>query len=96
MSELKRSRYLICYDIVNDKMRHKLAEMLLDYGDRLQMSVFEADLSDNDVEIILSRAKNYVTDIDSFRVYFICKTCKEKVHVIGRPFAIFSDGMRIV
>lgn len=36
-------RYLIAYDIPNDKRRTRLAKKLLSYGDRVQYSVFVAD-----------------------------------------------------
>ncbi len=91
-----RARYLICYDIEDDKKRHKLAEMLLDYGDRLQLSVFEADLSENELKTVLDRAKTYVDKNDSFRVYFLCMSCLDKVRTLGRPFYIERDGARII
>lgn len=37
-------RYLIAYDIVQDRRRSRLAEALSSYGDRIQYSVFVADL----------------------------------------------------
>lgn len=36
-------RYLIAYDIPDDKRRSRLAKKLLTYGDRIQYSVFVAD-----------------------------------------------------
>jgi len=37
-------RYLIAYDVPDDKRRTKLAKRLLSYGDRIQYSVFVSDL----------------------------------------------------
>ncbi len=37
-------RYLIAYDIPDDKRRTKLAKRLQAYGDRIQFSVFVGDL----------------------------------------------------
>lgn len=37
-------RYLIAYDITDDRRRNRLANILASYGDRIQYSVFVADL----------------------------------------------------
>ncbi|MBF0415326.1 MAG: CRISPR-associated endonuclease Cas2 [Magnetococcales bacterium] len=37
-------RYIICYDISENKRRRKLSECLDGYGDRVQESVFEVVL----------------------------------------------------
>ena len=36
--------YLVSYDISSDRVRGKVAKKLLDYGKRVQYSVFECDL----------------------------------------------------
>jgi CRISPR-associated protein Cas2 len=36
-------RYLICYDVVSDQRRERLATVLQTYGDRIQYSVFLVD-----------------------------------------------------
>lgn len=38
-------RTLICYDVVDDKRRGRLAKVLGKYGDRIQYSVFVVDIS---------------------------------------------------
>lgn len=96
MTGQMRARYLICYDISDDHKRQKLSEMLLDYGGRLQMSVFEAELSEEDVKDIFDRAKNYVAEEDSMRVYSICENCLAKIRTLGRDFTLDTDGARIL
>ena len=49
-------RYLVCYDIGDDKRRNRLADVLLDFGPRLQESVFLVDLD----EELLDRMKERV------------------------------------
>ena len=39
-------RYLICYDIADDRKREHLSKTLLNYGQRIQESVFAADLDE--------------------------------------------------
>lgn len=38
-------RYLIAYDVPDDRRRSRMAKALLTYGDRLQYSVFVVDVS---------------------------------------------------
>ena len=40
-----RTRYLVCYDICDDKRLRRVAEVCCDFGVRLQYSVFECDLN---------------------------------------------------
>jgi len=96
MSGKDTARYLICYDITSSSKRQRVANMLLNYGDRLQMSVFEAQLSEDDVKDILKRAEKYVDKEDSFRIYSICANCLAKVWTLGREFKVDSTGARII
>jgi CRISPR-associated protein Cas2 len=41
-----RTTYLVCYDIANDKRLRKVFKACKNYGDHLQFSVFECDLSE--------------------------------------------------
>ena len=52
-------RYLVCYDIADDRRRDRLAGALLDFGPRLQESVFLLDLD----EELLVRLKERVTKV---------------------------------
>ena len=37
-------RYIVCYDISDDRRRQQLADLMLDYGSRVEESVFECTL----------------------------------------------------
>lgn len=89
-------RYIIAYDIEEDAPRTKLANLLLDYGDRIQKSVFEADLSAQDLQDLLRHASQYVDDADSLRVYPLCNACAKGVHNMGREPAPLSPDCTIV
>ena len=39
-------QYVICYDIADDRRRDRVAKALLDYGPRVQESVFVANLDE--------------------------------------------------
>ena len=40
-----RTTYLVCYDIANDKRLRRVFKLCKNYGDHLQYSVFECDLT---------------------------------------------------
>jgi len=85
MPAATRRRYLIAYDIENDKNRQRLASLLLDYGDRMQLSVFEADLDDRDLQKIAHFASEVIrADNDSVRIYPLCRSCRSGVLLHGR------------
>lgn len=42
---MARRRYLVTYDVADDKRRAKIMRALEDHGDRLQYSVFRCDLN---------------------------------------------------
>jgi len=85
MPRSSRTHYIIAYDVTDDANRTRLSKLLLDYGERVQKSVFEADLDPEDVKEILKRAVNYLAQGDSLRFYPQCKTCAGHVQSLGRP-----------
>jgi CRISPR-associated protein Cas2 len=44
-----RSSYLVCYDICEDKRLRKVFKLMRGYGDHLQYSVFECQLTPTDL-----------------------------------------------
>ncbi len=75
---------IVSYDVVDDRRRAKLAKVLLDYGERVQKSVFECRLDDR---LYLKMKKNIESLIDqeedSVRYYFLCGRCVKEVEVSG-------------
>jgi CRISPR-associated protein Cas2 len=78
-------RFVICYDVVEDPRRTKVAHLLEDHGLRVQYSVFECEL--NEAQLIgLQQKLSELIDLttDSIRIYRLCTTCREAVNVSGR------------
>jgi CRISPR-associated protein Cas2 len=71
--------YIIGYDISDDKRRGALASLLLDYGDRVQYSLFEADLEEKELKELREAAEKIIFAEDSLRIYPLCAGCKGKV-----------------
>lgn len=44
-----RNSYLVCYDICDDKRLRKVFNVMRNYGDHLQYSVFECQMTSSDV-----------------------------------------------
>ena len=76
---------LISYDIEDDKTRTKLAKKLLDFGPRVQFSVFEADITENELTKLLGLInKVKLVENDSIRLYYICEACVRKIKIWGQ------------
>lgn len=54
-----RTSYLVCYDICDDKRLRKVFQTMRGYGDHLQYSVFECQLTATD----LAKCRAELTDI---------------------------------
>jgi len=75
---------LVSYDITDDRRRLKLSKILLDYGDRVQYSVFECILDKKLLDkMIGSIYKTVSEDEDSVRIYTLCAGCVKDIAVIG-------------
>lgn len=87
---MSRHRFLLTYDISDDKRRAKVYRALLDVGDRVQFSVFVADLTER--ELIQTRVKlrNRINQ-DADQVLFIDlgpadADPLERISALGRPY----------
>ena len=77
--------YSICYDVKDDARRLKIAKVLKDYGTRVQLSVFEAELDERKLERLKHRASEVLDDEeDSLRLYPLCATCMARIEIIGQ------------
>lgn len=86
------SLLVISYDIINDNRRNRVSKVLLDYGNRVQYSVFEVSATEK-----LSEIKERVNDLidkkeDNIRFYLLCNGCKKKVKVIGKERASVENN----
>ena len=76
---------LVSYDIPDDKRRNKIAKILEGYGDRVQYSVFECNLSARQYEKLLRELKRAANEAeDSIRAYRLCKECAQSVQTLGQ------------
>ena len=78
-------RYLVTYDIIDDRRRTRLAKALKDFGHRVQYSVFEALLEPGLFEKMISRISKIIDPKeDSVRIYPICQRCEREILIVGQ------------
>ena len=76
---------LISYDIADDNRRNKIAKILLDFGTRVQYSVFECNLNQEQLKMLKRRlCRKCSEDEDSIRIYILAKDSVDKIEVIGK------------
>ncbi len=70
------SRFIVCYDVADDKRRQKLSELLDSYGDRVQNSVFELPVGVSLMQDCLRRLEEIAhPKEDKIAVYRLCASC---------------------
>ena len=75
---------VISYDISEDKRRTKIHKILKSYGQWMQYSVFECDLTKTQYAKLRSRLSKIIKpNEDNIRFYFLCACCQGKVERIG-------------
>ena len=84
---------IIAYDIVKNKKRNKVAEILKDYGIRIQKSVFECRLNDADLNLLTKELSETIDKkTDSILIYYLCEACVKQMHFLGvQPVRIEKD-----
>lgn len=78
-------RFVICYDVTDDRRRERMAAALLDFGRRVQESVFMATL-DEELFGRMMRRLEQIADVatDTVHVLPLCAACEGKVRRLGR------------
>jgi len=75
----------VAYDIPDDRRRTKLAEHLENFGQRVQLSVFECLLEEKQAERMKAGIVRLVdAEEDTVRIYRLCASCEERVEIVGR------------
>ena len=83
-SVVKVSRFIVCYDIADDKRRQRVAQILDAYGDRIQESVFELPVASSpmqECQDTISDVLNFTTD--GLIAYPLCSACDKKTQYLG-------------
>ncbi|MEK7295131.1 MAG: CRISPR-associated endonuclease Cas2 [Actinomycetota bacterium] len=90
--------YLISYDIPDTRRRTKIAKTLLDYGNRVQLSVFECILEDKALFYKMCRRLDRLikSEEDNLLIYSVCGACREAVLIKGTAQVIEDKSVYIL
>ena len=78
------ARYVIAYDIPDDKRRSRVARILGGYGERVQYSVFECPLKRRQFAALWKELETVVSPThDSLRAYRLCPACAGWIKTVG-------------
>lgn len=76
---------IVTYDITEDKRLIRMNKLLKNYGIPVQYSVFECDLTPEQSQEMLHKAKKVMCkEEDSLLIYPVCMDCRNKVEVSGQ------------
>lgn len=75
--------FIISYDVIENARRNKVAKIMLDYGQRVQYSVFECRMDAGQLSELIRRITGLVAEEDSLRIYGICRSCEKTITVLG-------------
>jgi CRISPR-associated protein Cas2 len=77
-------QYVVCYDIADDRRRDRVASALLDFGTRVQESVFVANLDRELAGRMAARVAKLVDrNFDRVHIFEMCAACSAKTQVMG-------------
>ncbi len=75
---------VISYDISENKRRTKIHKILKSYGEWVQYSIFECELSQTQYAKLRDRLSKIIdNETDNIRFYFMCQSCQKKIERIG-------------
>jgi CRISPR-associated protein Cas2 len=76
---------VVSYDIHDDKRHTRVHKVLKNFGKRIQFSVFEYDLTKEQILRMQHALMRIIKeeDQDSVRFYHLCDICKRKIDRIG-------------
>ncbi len=88
---------LVAYDISDDRRRTRVMKLLQGYGQRVQYSVFECDLTPQQYAALRRELRSRLHDrADSVRYYTLCRACVATVEAANSPAVATSPSLYVV
>ena len=80
-------KYIICYDIKEDKIRSHVVKYLEDRAFRIQFSVFSCKCDNKEIKNIWQELKQITDGATNplLMVIPVCKACEKDILMHGRP-----------
>ena len=90
-------RVVVAYDISHDGTRARAAAVLASWGDRIQRSVFECQLDNDELEEVLYRLGALIDpERDVIQAFRQCAGCCAERSEIGQAVSVQQDPYWIV
>ncbi len=78
------TRLLVAYDIADDRRRSQTSHILLDYGQRVQESVFWLEANEALIAHMRERLRAVIDpDADAVWIVPLCEACVGKLETLG-------------
>lgn len=75
---------LVAYDIAHEKRLRRVATVMEDYGTRVQRSVFECLIEEDQLDRLRTELSERIEPgEDSIRLYRLCQACRDRVEIQG-------------
>lgn len=82
--EQRKEYYIVAYDITDDRRRYRILKLMKDFGRRIQYSVYECELADEEFDRMLRRALSVIDKKeDSVVVVRLCSKCLDGIMFFG-------------
>lgn len=75
--------YVICYDVRDDLRRDRVADLLKNYGRRVEYSVFFADLEDDLAAEMKQKLQKLLRPEDRAHIFALCGSCARRIVTLG-------------
>ena len=90
-------RYVVSYDVSDDRARAKIAKILVGLLTRVQYSVFEGEAADDQIARAIDRVLTHIDpETDSVRVYRLCASCERQITRYGRDVDFGDDDVVVI
>lgn len=77
--------HIVAYDIKDAKRLKKLSRLCLDYGVRIQYSIFEFDLNADLTKDFLQKISEIIDSaVDKVMVVPVCENCRKSIKLLGQ------------
>jgi CRISPR-associated protein Cas2 len=90
-------RYVVVYDVSDDRRRERVADALCNYGIRVGLSVFEVNLTAAEAARLRARAEDLIApSTDRVHLYRLCMTCEAASQRVGSPWRERTETVALI
>jgi len=85
------------YDIPDDKRRTRISRVMKSFGDRVQYSVFECNMEEDELARMRKKLESIIDEEeDLVRIYHLCANCKPDIEIMGHGEVSEDPGLIII